>query len=154
MTDFTSISDAQAMSVLGGLFGGALVGIVIFLVALCVFMIIVSWKIFTKAGVAGWKCLIPIYNVYCFCKIIDINFWVWVLALPIALGVVTGIINNTDVKTTISSLYEAALAIYMSYKLGKAFNKSTAFIVGLILLAPIFEAILAFDSSKYVGTAK
>ena len=28
-----------------------------------IFMIICLWRLFTKAGKAGWKALIPIYNV-------------------------------------------------------------------------------------------
>ena len=35
--------------------------------------------------------------------------------------------------------------------LGKAFNKSSGFVVGLILLSPIFYMILGFGSAEYVG---
>lgn len=38
-------------------------------------------------------------------------------------------------------------------KLGKAFNQSTGFIIGLIFLTPIFEMILGFGSAQYVGPA-
>ena len=36
-------------------------------------------------------------------------------------------------------------------KLGKAFNQSTAFIFGLLLLSPIFQMILGFGNAEYVG---
>ena len=36
-------------------------------------------------------------------------------------------------------------------KLGKAFNQSTAFILGLLLLSPIFQMILGFGKAEYVG---
>lgn len=32
--------------------------------AVVVLMIIAQWKVFTKAGEAGWKVLIPFYNAY------------------------------------------------------------------------------------------
>ncbi|MEI3499764.1 MAG: hypothetical protein V8Q71_04725 [Bacilli bacterium] len=37
----------------------------IFLVAIFVFICIVMWKIFEKAGEDGWKSLIPIYHINC-----------------------------------------------------------------------------------------
>ena len=51
----------------GGILGAmagmiAVIGIVSLL--LSVFMIVCMWKIYVKAGYAGWKSLIPFYNVY------------------------------------------------------------------------------------------
>lgn len=58
----------DSTSALYGLAGGALAaaGIVSTLVALAIYVlqIIGWWKIFTKAGEAGWKSLIPLYNLY------------------------------------------------------------------------------------------
>ncbi|MFO0844487.1 MAG: DUF5684 domain-containing protein [Gemmataceae bacterium] len=52
---------------------GALVGIMIcyflFLAVLVTFSIIVSWKLFTKAGEPGWASLIPIYNMLVMARI-------------------------------------------------------------------------------------
>ena len=44
-----------------------------------------------------------------------------------------------------------ALSIVSMVKLGKAFNQSTAFILGLLLLSPIFQMILGFGKAEYVG---
>ena len=42
-----------------------LLGSYIFLViAWYIILVIANWKIFTKAGEAGWKSIIPIYNSY------------------------------------------------------------------------------------------
>ena len=46
------------------------------------------------------------------------------------------------------------LSIVSMVKLGQAFGKSGGFIVGLVLLGPIFQMILAFGSSEYVGNGK
>ena len=39
----------------------------------------------------------------------------------------------------------------LNLKIAKAFGKGTGFAVGLILLPFIFQLILAFDKSEYVG---
>ena len=43
----------------GGSMIGGLVGL-----AILVFLIAAMWKVFTKAGKAGWLVLIPIVNIY------------------------------------------------------------------------------------------
>lgn len=40
------------------------VGLVISL-GLLVLTIVASWKLFEKAGLQGWKAIIPIYSTYC-----------------------------------------------------------------------------------------
>ena len=145
------MTDTQMTSLIGGFVGGALVGVVVFIIAFYALTVIATWKIFTKAGEKGWKALIPIYNVYVLCKVIGVNFWIWILAVPCALGFITGFIGNEDASNTLQSLYMIGLEVYLAIKLGKAFNKSTGFIVGLILLPNIFELILGFGSSEYVG---
>jgi hypothetical protein len=52
----------------------------VLILVLVVLLIVAYWKMFTKAGVAGWKSLIPIYNVYIAFKIAwkdQSAFWVW-----------------------------------------------------------------------------
>lgn len=93
--------------------------------------IIAWWKIFTKAGEAGWKALIPLYGTYIMFKILYGNGWKFLLCLVPILNIV--------------------LAIMMYVRLGQRFGKSTGFIIGLLFLGPIFELILAFDDSAYQG---
>lgn len=142
--DLTS-GDAAA---LGGALGGMLATYSIVAIAIYVLFIIAWWKIFTKAGEKGWKSLIPIYNVYVFCRIIGINFWIYVLAIPFGLGLLAGLVPALSI---LAALYSIFLAIFIAIKLGDAFGKSTGFKVGLVLLSSIFYLILAFGDSKYVG---
>ena len=93
--------------------------------------LIAMWKIFTKAGEAGWKAIIPIYNSYILFKIIYGDGWKILLALVPILNIVLGIM--------------------MYVRLGQRFGKSTGFIIGLVFLTPIFELIMAFDNSYYQG---
>ncbi|MBR1762543.1 MAG: hypothetical protein IJ731_04170, partial [Eubacterium sp.] len=38
---------------------------------IAILSIIALWKIFEKAGEAGWKAIIPFYNAYTLVKIVD-----------------------------------------------------------------------------------
>ena len=114
---------------------GALMGPMIRSIIFAIVMIVAQWKIITKAGEAGWKCLIPIYNLVVLFKIVGLSPWLILVALiPFVGWAAMGI-----------------LMIVEAVKLGQAFGKSTGFIVGLIFLGPIFQLILAFGSSEYVG---
>ena len=126
MYDVTTYGDTNATGIaaLG-------TGYIIFCIALII-GIVAMWKIFKKAGKPGWASIIPFYNLYVQFEIAEMNGWMFLLLLvPIANIIVT---------------------IVMYVKLAKAFGKSDAFAVGLIFLTFIFELILAFGSSKYVGT--
>lgn len=113
---------------------------IIFALAVCIFTMIIMWKIFTKAGEEGWKSLIPVYNAYIFCKITWGNGWYFLLAFLTIIPVVGYIVFFVFYIITLS-------------KLSKAFGKSGGFTVGLVFLNTIFLAILAFDDSKYLGVS-
>ena len=132
--DISSLSstDAFATGTLAGMF--ATYSVVLIVVA--VLTIIANWKIFTKAGEAGWKCLIPIYNIVVLFKIAGLSP-LWVLGYLAAIIPVVG------------AFVAAGISIYLMISLGKAFGKSTGFIVGLVLLNTIFTLILGFGSSEY-----
>ena len=100
------------------------------------FTIIANWKIFTKAGEAGWKSLIPIYSSVILYRIAGISPWLILLYLLVWLPV-------------IGPLISLGLTIYLMINLANAFGKSTGFAVGLILLNTIFIMILAFGNSEY-----
>ena len=108
-----------------------MVGYYIGAIIACVLLIIAQWKIFTKAGEAGWKSLIPFYNAYTFVKIIDGNGWKFLLLCIPVVNIVFDII--------------------LSIKAAKAFGKGTGFAVGLIFLPNIFQLILGFGSAQYIG---
>ena len=87
---------------------------------------------FEKAGEAGWKSIIPIYNIIVLLKIVGREWW-WVLLMLIPfVGFIVWIIVALD--------------------LAKAFGRGTGFGIGLIFLTPIFALILGFGSDTYKGT--
>ncbi len=127
--------------------------------AFLLFCLITMWRIFTKAGEKGWKCLIPIYNVY---KYFDIGwegskFWVIFLgslALNLLSSLFAGIGRGGAIILLIISLAWLVYSLYISIKLAitmaHRFGKSTAFgVVGLWLFFIIGCAIIAFGSADY-----
>ena len=99
------------------------------LIALLV--IVAMWKVFTKAGRPGWAAIIPIYNMYVWCKIVGRPGW-WVILMLIPLvNIIIGIIVCID--------------------LAKSFGKGAGFGIGIALLGIIFLPILGFGSAQYQG---
>lgn len=150
--------DVVAGLIFGGLLGSMLVFIVFMSLIIYIISVIAMWKIFTKAGQKGWKALIPIYNTYISCKIIGLSFWIYVVLIPVVIGLISGFTaNNADVKSIIDlieTLYMIGLSVIVAIKLGKSFDKKAGFIAGLVLLPQIFQLILAFGDSKYIGNKK
>ena len=99
------------------------------------------WKIFTKAGEEGWKCLIPFYNQIVLLRIIGRPWW-W---LPVAL-----LVSFIPFLGLFAGL---AFGIVVGIDLAKSFGKDAAYGVGLGLLPFIFYPILGFGSDRYLGPA-
>lgn len=134
--DYSSYSDPTMLGTSAVI--GSIVGTYsIIILALYVLQIIAQWKIFAKAGQAGWKSLIPIYNMVVFYKIVGLSPWLLLLYL-------------TAVIPIVGYIAILVLTIVSKVKLGKAFGQETGFIIGLILLPSIFDLILAFGKSTYV----
>ena len=96
--------------------------------AISVLTLVAMWKLFVKAGRAGWKCLIPFYNTYCLYDIAWGNGWLFLLMFVPCVNVVVGIM--------------------MLFKLAKAFGQGTGFGFGLLFLNTIFILILGFGSAE------
>jgi len=94
-------------------------------------LIVAMWKVFTKAGQPGWASIIPIYNLYVWCKIVGRPGW-WILLMLIPfVNIIVGIILCID--------------------MAKSFGKGAGFGIGLALLGVIFIPILGFGSAQYQG---
>jgi hypothetical protein len=101
--------------------------------AFTILIIAAWWKIFSKAGQPGWACIIPIYNLYVWCKIVGRPWW-WILLMLIP-------------------LVNFIILIILLIDLAKSFSKGAGFGIGLILLPIIFFPILGFGSAQYQGPA-
>ncbi len=135
---------------------GAFLGIfgIIILGALACFIIVLigQYKVYTKAGEKGWKCLIPYYNFYTECKFVGLDTnWVWVLLGGTFLaGVLDGIIG-VDLFSTVAYVLTFYFNVIKSVSIAKSFGKEPAYAVGLIMIPFVFYPMLGFGNSKYIG---
>ena len=105
----------------------------IFGLGIALLLIVAMWKVFTKAGQPGWASIIPIYNLYIWCKIVGRPWW-WILLMLIP-------------------FVNFIICIILCIDLAKSFGKGVGFGIGLALLGIIFFPILAFGSAQYQGPA-
>lgn len=110
-------------------------------------MIVAMWRIFTKAGEAGWKSLIPIYNFFVLYKIAWKQSALWLTFLVTVLSMVCA---RSFLLFLIFLIVAYVLAIKFLHRLSKAFGKGILFTLGLIFFYPIFIMILGFGSAQYV----
>ena len=137
----------SSMMLLGGIY-------LIFALVWWILQIIANWNIFTKAGEAGWKSLIPIYGDYISYKIAWQTSYFW---LSFILGIVASYVSSANLNesmflTVIATLLRIVIAvinIIYCVKLSKAFGHGIGFAIGLILLQPIFLLILGFGSDQH-----
>ncbi|MFN8699083.1 MAG: DUF5684 domain-containing protein [Flavobacteriales bacterium] len=132
-------------------------GMLIFLLAIVVFLIVVMWKIYSKAGQPGWAVLVPIYNLYVYTQIIRRPGW-WLLVYVgimvlyyIGLGMMVSGSASGGILAMIGGLALFVVSIMDTHRLSTVFGQGVGFTIGLILLGIIFYPILAFGSSTYGG---
>ena len=105
----------------------------IFGLLIALLVIVAMWKVFTKAGQPGWASIIPIYNIYIWCKIVGRPGW-WVILMLIP-------------------FVNFIILIILSIDMAKSFGKGAGFGLGLAFLGIIFLPILGFGSAQYQGPA-
>jgi hypothetical protein len=123
-------SSASSGAAAGAVFLVFLVMLAFTLVLLLIYGFVLS-RLFRKAGITPWWGYIPILNTFGLLKAAGKDpIWLLGLFVPVV-NVIVMIVVMVD--------------------LAKAFGKDTSFAIGLILLGPIFIAILAFGEAQYVG---
>lgn len=156
------ILSSMTQSEIDSLFGMFLgIGLfIMFIVAIIgIFFIIVNWKLFKKAGYNGWEAIVPVYNGYILCKILGINFWIFMLGIPLGLGFVGGFLSAFSeglgaLFDLLTFGYSIFIGIWTSLRYAKAFGKDGGFAVGIMLLPIVFLPILAFGDAQYVGVPR
>jgi magnesium-transporting ATPase (P-type) len=122
-----SLTGAEAAGVM------AMLGIWLAVVAvLALISLVAMWKIFTKMGLAGWKSLIPFYNLYVMLPLLGRPGW-WLILFFVP-------------------FVNIAIAVIFALDLAKSFGRSAAFgVVALFLFSLIGYPMLAFGKDVYVG---
>lgn len=122
----TTSSKSSAIPALA--FGGFTM---VLIILCCVLAIVVYWRIFKKAGHAGWKCLIPWYNMYIHCEIVFGKGVMFLLFfVPFA---------------------NIVLIFVMLFRTARVFGKGVPFALLTTFVPVIGLLIIAFDSSSYIG---
>lgn len=117
---------------------GILIGIggtaLLFSLIWYILVAISNYLLFEKAGYAGWKSLIPFYNLYiqqCITFGYEKRWFILLLLIPLV-GPIYG--------------------IYLVYSFGRSFGLSALQAVLYVFFTPIFNLYLAFnDGSRYQG---
>lgn len=119
-----------------GLFGAFFVIYMFFLIisilvaiAIAIFQTLCYYFIFEKAGIPGWKAIIPFYNLYYFYKVCGFNGWFFLMEFVPVAGIV--------------------FRIFTSINLAEAFGKGTGYVFGFFFVPDVFRGIVAFDRSYY-----
>lgn len=103
------------------------------------------WKLFSKAGYAGWKSLILVYNSYVFvCIFAGEKNW-WYMFLPYICSVLAAV----PVVGWLIGAFGSVLAFLFNYYFHKCYGASTGFAVFGFFFPAISYIIMAFGG-KYV----
>lgn len=89
------------------------------------------WQIFTKTGEAGWKSLVPLYNVMLWLQMIGRPGW-YVLAL-------------------VTPPTAVAVWAVLAFGTARSFGRGILFALGVTFLPFVFIPVLGFGQSVYVG---
>lgn len=102
--------------------------------ALYIFRMLCLYFIFEKAGIPGWKAIIPLYCDYTYFQVAGLNGWWFLMELiPVA---------------------NIIFLVFTSINIAEAFKKPLGYIFGIIFLPDIFKGIIAFDKSQYSRPTK
>ena len=91
------------------------------------FALVCHWIVYEKAGRPGWAAIIPIYNTVVLCQIVGYSGWYVLLFLIPIINII--------------------FTFFLYVAVAERFGRGTLFGIGLVLLSPIFFAILAFDKN-------
>jgi len=127
-TNYQTVGNYNSEAALAaGMFGGVFI---LFYMLIAVLMLVSLWKIFVKAGKAGWASLIPFYNTIVMLEIVKLPIWYILLMFVPIVNVI--------------------ISVVIMAKMAKVFGKGTGFVLGMLFLPLIFYPILAFDKSEYI----
>ena len=115
---------------------GAGIGTVVLLFQLALIVIQVTgmWAVFTKAGHAGWKAIIPVYNLYVMLQIGEQAWW-WLLLV-----------------------FVPVVNLYAVYKIhagvARAFGRGIGFGLGLAFFGILFFPLVGFGDYQYRSSSQ
>lgn len=116
------------------------VGVIELILIIAVILVIVAiigailaglWQTFEKAGEAGWKGIIPIYNIWVLMEIIGRPGWWLILFFIPLVNIIVWIVVCLDIA--------------------KSFDHGPGFAIGLMIFPFVFFIVLGWGESQYQG---
>ena len=136
----------SAYSALLGLFGGALVIVLLIALAVVILQIIASVKVYQKAGKAGWEAIVPYYNNWVLCEIAGVKWYFFLGLLATSIFSILGL----NILLPLAGLVTLAASFAIHYNIAIKFGKDPiGYGIGLTLLPVVFYCILAFGDAKF-----
>ena len=109
--------------------GGAYVTFLVIGIIWAVLVLVAGWKMYEKAGQAGWVAIVPILSTFGLLKIVHRPLWWFILLLIPLVNVIVLVIIMVD--------------------LAKAFGSGIGMALLLVLLTPIGFLVLGFGGARY-----
>lgn len=131
---------------------------VIISLAISLFVVVCRWKLFTKAGEAGWASLIPYYSLYVECKIAGKKVCFWVISIvSTILSVATCIYLSSFIDRIIELLFSTAGfdRRYMSLQeTDDLYQLAGELVVLWAIIMIVSIVLLIFNIIRFVGLSK
>ena len=133
-------------------------GVLFSVVGLLIVIAVIAgmWLVFQKAGEAGWKSIIPIYNVWVLMEIIGRpGWWVILYFLP-AVGWGLGELLDLPeswLAAAVVGVVSFVIWVITMVGLAESFDRGIGFAIGLMFLPMLFYPLLGFSDMQYYGPA-
>ena len=116
-------------------------------IMLIIFYMVTLWKFAVKVGKPGWSLFIPIYSSFVWVDIAKMDS-IWCL-LSFAPRIVKYMYPGDVNISLLASIFSLIIHFCLYDSIAKRFGKDTGFSIGLLLLNPIFLAILTYSKKCY-----
>ena len=126
------------------------------LAAVYILFAIPAYMMFRKAGEEGWKAFIPFYNDYTMANLVWETkvFWI-MLVLSLIMNIADAdMFADSVIISLIAFIASIAYIVYNARfckRISNAYGHGLGFAIGLLFLPFIFEIIIGFGSSQYLG---
>lgn len=143
-----SINVSDALDIAGGVLVAYIVGIVVAMIGVWFLKCMIRWKIFVKAGEAGWKSLIPVYGDIIEYKIVwHFKWYIIQLIISAAISGLVWIPFLGPILFVAGTIVLMVISVVFAMQEAHAFGKDDGFAIGLMIFTFVFQLLLAFDKT-------
>lgn len=132
------------------LFGGLLLTFLGLLLILVIVQLVSQWRLFTKAGEAGWKSIIPGYSIFVQIQLAFGNTKNWLIIAPICTFLIT-LMNSGETYGILAliSFLLSLVSIYIQFGFIKRFASTGMAVASLFIPFIIYPIIALGDRYQF-----